>query len=157
LDFVHRLPCRSTKLTFSWRPYTRTRITTIRFVSQNLDSRHWVFYNQEIHRGFLILRCVSNTFLTQSYCNCVHRSSQIIRALQSCRYGSLTFLGNVLPNESMPFIVLLGKVIVFSLFHIHQQNRVRSVNALMRITSTPDFEVRCWVALCVSPRMCDSH
>ena len=45
----------------------------------------------------------------------------------------------------------LGKVIVFLLFHIPQQNCVRSVDASMRMTSVPDLEVRCVVASCVSP------
>jgi hypothetical protein len=49
------------------------------------------------------------------------------------------------PNKSMLFIVLLGKVTVFSLFHIHQQNCVRSVDASMRMTFTPDLDVRCRV------------
>ena len=68
-------PCQSTELTSSWRTYTRTRIPRIRSVFLNLDSRHWVFYNLETRLGFLILHCVSNTFLTQCYANRVPRSS----------------------------------------------------------------------------------
>jgi len=67
-------PYRSTELTSSWRTYTRTRIPRIRSVFLNLDSRHWVFYNLETRLGFLILHCVSNTFLTQCYANRVPRS-----------------------------------------------------------------------------------
>jgi len=50
------------------------------------------------------------------------------------QFDHLRFLGMFVPNESMPYIVPQGKVIIFSLFHKHRQDCVRSVDDSMSMT-----------------------
>jgi len=52
----------------------------------------------------------------------------------------LRFLGMFVPNESTSYIVSLGKVIVVTVFHVHQQNHIRSVDISMSMTLFPTLK-----------------